>query len=61
MFQLEECAQHARAGRLTVAGRSLETPGLLLYCKRGHPLNLTPDTAALNKLSTGRVLDATEL
>lgn len=34
----------ARAGAFaTPSGRSINTPGLLLYTRRGGPVNLTPD------------------
>ena len=34
----------ARAGCLaTPSGRSIDTPGLLIYTRRGGPVNMTPD------------------
>lgn len=37
----EGCA--ARAGVLHTPHGTIETPGWLVYCRRGSPVNLTPD------------------
>lgn len=40
----ESCA--ARAGALTTPQGVIETPGWLVYTRRGSPLHLTPDLLA---------------
>ncbi len=46
MFQVEATDGKARAGTLKTKHGSIQTPGCLLYTKKGSMLNLTPDMVA---------------
>lgn len=46
MFDLQATDGNARAGTLKTSHGTLQTPGCLLYTKKGSMLNLTPDMVA---------------
>lgn len=46
MFDLQATDGNARAGTLTTSHGTLQTPGSLLYTRKGSLLNLTPDMVA---------------
>lgn len=59
MFELSASDGSARAGSLHLSGQTLALPAMLLYSKRGSPLNLTPDVA--RPFGPGKHIDATQL
>jgi hypothetical protein len=43
MFKVVATDGLARAGVLATSSSTMTTPGMLIYARRGMPLNLTPD------------------
>lgn len=62
MFRVTAREGCARTGILSWKGQDMATPALLLYTRKGSPLNLTPDLVdQLGPEAKGLHIDATHL